>query len=89
MGNFDLSDQRLRFDRNAFAARALLFDPRFNQFLSGSDGSFDTLAVSGQVESRNVGVIVTLKFRFVYRLKKHGVAHDDPSSREFYNSLAH
>ena len=47
IGNFDLSKQRLRFDRNAFTARALLFDPPLNQFLSGSDGSFDTLAVSG------------------------------------------
>jgi hypothetical protein len=47
IGNFDLSEQRLRFDRNASTARALLFDPPLNQFLSGSDGSFDTLAVSG------------------------------------------
>src|SRR5262245_49909914 len=36
-----------------------------------------------------MGVVVTLKFRFVYRLKQHGVTHDDPSSSKFYNSLAY
>jgi hypothetical protein len=36
-----------------------------------------------------MSVVITLKFRFVYGLKKHGVAHDDPSNKEFYNSFAH
>jgi hypothetical protein len=34
-----------------------------------------------------VSVIITLKLRFVYGLKKHGITHDDPSSGEFYNSI--
>jgi hypothetical protein len=45
--------------------------------------------VSGQVESRNMGVIVPLKLRFVYRLEKHGITHDDPSSKELYNNSTH
>ena len=35
-----------------------------------------------------MGVIVTLKFRFVDRFKKNGVAHDDTSKEEFYTSHA-
>jgi hypothetical protein len=34
-----------------------------------------------------VSVIITLKLRFVYGLKKHGITHDDLSSEEFYNSI--
>ena len=35
-----------------------------------------------------MGVIVTLKIRFVDRFKKHGVTHDDTSTEEFYTSDA-
>ena len=34
-------------DWNLLAARALLFDPRLDQFLRGSDCAFDALAVGG------------------------------------------
>jgi hypothetical protein len=35
-----------------------------------------------------MGVIVTLKFRFVDRFKKHGITHDHTSNEEFYTSDA-
>ena len=44
----------------------LFCNPRFNQLLGGSESSFDTLTVSGQIEAWHVSVIITLEFRLIY-----------------------
>ena len=70
-----MSYERFGFNRYCVTVGFFLGYPCFNHVLSCPKRTFQTLAVGGQIEGRNMRVIITLEFRLFDWLKKNGILH--------------
>ena len=65
-----MGDQRVRLHGHGLTMRAPLRDPSLEKLARGRHGSLNSLPVGGQVQRRDMGVIVPAKLWFTYRFEK-------------------